>query len=123
MNITKQQHDDLHAVITVSLDPADYLEPFEKAVKSYAKKANMPGFRPGMVPAGMVKKMVGQSLMAEEVNRILQRSLQDYFEEQQFDLMGNALPSEEDKDKDLPSWQSPSTLDYKFDIAFSKRTI
>jgi trigger factor len=119
MNITKQQQDDLHAVITVSLDPADYLEPFEKAVKSYAKKANMPGFRPGMVPAGMVKKMVGQSLMAEEVNRILQRSLQDYFEEQQFDLMGNALPSDEDKDKDLPNWQSPSTLDYKFDIAFA----
>ncbi len=119
MNITKQQHDDLHAVITVSLDPADYLEPFEKAVKSYAKKANMPGFRPGMVPAGMVKKMVGESLMAEEVNRILQRSLQDYFEEQKFDLMGNALPSDEDKDKELPSWQSPATLDYKFDIAFA----
>jgi len=119
MNISKQHTDDLHAVITVSLEPTDFMEPFEKAVKQYAKKVNMPGFRAGMVPVGMVKKMYGQSLLAEEINRILSHSLDEYIRENDFDLLGNALTSLQDENKSLPEWQSPSATSFSFDIAFA----
>ena len=78
MNISLQNIDALNAVLTAEIVPADYEENVKKAIKEFSKKASMPGFRPGKVPAGLVKKQYGTSILAEEVNKLLQENLYNY---------------------------------------------
>ena len=78
MNISLQKADELNATITAVIEPADYEENVAKAIKDFSKKASMPGFRPGKVPAGLIKKQYGQSILAEEVNKLLQDNLYNY---------------------------------------------
>ena len=72
MNISVENIDKVNAVMTAVVEPADYTEKYEKAIKEAKKKMNMPGFRPGMVPVGLIKKQFGVSILAEEVNKLLQ---------------------------------------------------
>lgn len=94
MNITQNQIDDLNAVLTVEVKAEDYANDVNKQLKDYAKKANMPGFRPGKVPFGMVKKMYGNSLLADTLNKMLNKELNDYISTNEIDIVGSPLPKE-----------------------------
>ncbi len=92
MNITKQNIDALNAVVKVDITAEDYQEKVASVLKDYRKKANIPGFRPGQVPMGLVKKQYGKSVMVDEVNKLLQESLNNYLVEEKLDILGNPLP-------------------------------
>ncbi len=107
MNISKEQIDNLNAVVTVEIKKEDYSDRVEKLLKDYRKNANIPGFRKGHVPMGMVKKQYGEAIMAEEVNKLLQESLNNFLTEEKLDILGNPLP----KDQEKFSWDDE---DFKF---------
>jgi trigger factor len=86
----------LHEKLTVKLEKQDYLPPFEKALKDYSKRANIPGFRKGMVPAGLIKKMYGPSLFTDEVLRSVDRELISYLQKDKLDIFAQPLPLESD---------------------------
>ena len=92
MNITKEDVDSLNAVLTVEIAPEDYESKVTEVLKNHRKNVTMPGFRPGKVPFGMVKKMYGKSVLAEEVNQLLASSINGYITENQLEVLGNPLP-------------------------------
>lgn len=92
MNITKEQLDALNAVVTVSITEEDYKPQVDKVLKDYRKNANIPGFRKGAVPMSLVQKQYGKAVLADEVNKLLQNSLNDYLKEEKIDILGNPLP-------------------------------
>lgn len=94
--VTKENIGLLHEKLTVKLEKKDYLPPFEKALKDYSKKANIPGFRKGMVPAGLIKKMYGPSLFTDEVLRSVDRELISYLQNDNVDIFAQPLPLETD---------------------------
>ncbi len=109
MNITKESIDALNAVVKVEISEADYQEKVMKVLKDYAKKVDIPGFRKGSVPFGMVKKQYGKSVMIDEVNKLIQDSLNKFLIEEKLDILGNPLP----KMKDDFSWEEK---DYSFEF-------
>lgn len=92
MNITKENLDALNAVVKVDIVAEDYQDKVQKVLTDYRKNANIPGFRKGHVPMGMIKKQYGQSVMVDEVNKLLQDSLNKYLTEEKLDILGNPLP-------------------------------
>ena len=116
MNISVENIDKVNAVITAVVEPADYTEKYEKALKDAKKKMNMPGFRPGMVPVGLIKKQFGVSLLAEEVNKILQEGLFGYIRENKINMLGEPLPTEENNNVELKEGES---FTFKFDLAIA----
>jgi len=94
--VTKENIGLLNEKITLKLEKTDYLPTFEKSLKDHSKKANIPGFRKGMVPAGLIKKMYGPSLFTEEVLRTVDRELIKYLEEEKLDIFAQPLPVEMD---------------------------
>ena len=95
MNITKTDIDKLNAVLTVEVSKEDYAGKVEKVLNDYRKNANIPGFRKGHVPMGMVKKQYGKAVLLEEVNKILQDSLHKFLTEEKLEVLGNPLPKNE----------------------------
>lgn len=95
MNITKKDIDKLNAVVTVEISEKDYSEKVDKVLNNYRKNANIPGFRKGHVPMGMVKKQYGKAVLVEEVNKLLQDGLHNYLTEEKLDVLGNPLPKNE----------------------------
>ena len=116
MNISVENIDKVNAVITAVVGPADYTEKYEKAIKDAKKKMNMPGFRPGMVPVGLIKKQFGVSILAEEVNKILQDGLFGYIRENKINMLGEPLPTEENNNVDLKEGES---FTFKFELAIA----
>jgi len=96
MNITKESIDALNAVVKVEILAADYQDKVATILQDYRKKADIPGFRKGQVPMGMVKKQYGKSIMIDEVNKLLQESLNNYLTEEKLDILGNPLPRMQD---------------------------
>jgi trigger factor len=92
MNITKESIDSLNAVVKVDIAAADYQGKVETILQDYRKKADIPGFRKGHVPMGMVKKQYGKSIMIDEINKMLQESLNNYLTEEKLEILGNPLP-------------------------------
>ncbi|NDV69050.1 trigger factor [Dysgonomonas sp. 25] len=95
MNISLTSVDSVNAIIEVSIAKSDYQEKVEGSLKNFRKKANIPGFRPGTVPMGMVKKMYGKSIMAEEINKLVGEGLYNYIKENNLNVLGEPLPNEE----------------------------
>ncbi|SOC78913.1 trigger factor [Salinimicrobium sediminis] len=96
MNITRENIDELNAVLKVDIAKEDYSNKVEKVLKDYRKNANIPGFRKGHVPMGMVKKQYGKAVLVDEVNKLLQDALNKYLTEEKLDVLGNPLPKEQD---------------------------
>lgn len=96
MNITKENVDALNAVVKVDIVKEDYNDKVEKILTDYRKTANIPGFRKGHVPMGMVKKQYGKAVLVDEVNKLLQESLNKYLTEEKLDILGQPLPKEQD---------------------------
>ena len=108
--ITKENIGLLHDKLTVKLEKTDYLPSFEKALKDYSKKANIPGFRKGMVPAGLIKKMYGPSLFTDEVLRTVDRELIGYLQNDKVDIFAQPLPLE----MDINQLDVNNPIDYEF---------
>jgi trigger factor len=94
MEVVKNQIDELNATITVNVANSDIAENVEKTIKEYRRKANVPGFRPGNVPVGLIKKMYGNAIIADELNKLVSKSLSDYIIENNLKVLGDPLPSE-----------------------------
>ena len=96
MNITKEQIDELNAVVKVAITKEDYEDKVSKILKDYKKQANIPGFRKGQVPMGLIKKQYGKAVLVDEVNKLLQDNLNKYLTEEKLDVLGNPLPKQQD---------------------------
>ncbi len=96
MNITKEQIDELNAVVKVAINKDDYEERVNKILNDYRKQANIPGFRKGQVPLGLIKKQYGRAVLVDEVNKLLQDNLNKYLTEEKLDVLGNPLPKQQD---------------------------
>jgi|TARA_B110000037_G_scaffold222938_1_gene300683 trigger factor len=96
MNITKESIDALNAVVKIEISEVDYQEKVATVLKDYSKKVDVPGFRKGHVPMGMVKKQYGKSVMMDEVNKLIQDSLNKFITEEKLDILGNPLPKAQD---------------------------
>lgn len=92
MNITREQVDALNAIVKVAVAKEDYTEKVEKVLADYKKNASIPGFRKGAVPMSLIKKQYEKAVMADEVNKLLQESLNNYLVEEKLDILGNPLP-------------------------------
>ncbi len=104
----------LHEKLTVKLEKTDYLPSFEKALKEYSKKANIPGFRKGMVPAGLIKKMYGTSLFTDEVLKTVDKELIGYLQNDKLDIFAQPLPLESDfKQLDV---NNPADYSFEFEV-------
>ncbi len=126
MDITKKELDELNTEVTIELAPEDYEKQVTDILKDYRKRVTMPGFRPGKVPFGMVKKMYGKSVLAEELNKILSQKLHDYITENELQVLGQPLPNEAEENKiDLESDSFKFTYDLgispEFDIKLSDK--
>jgi trigger factor len=117
MNITHEANGDLQAIIHINLKQEDYIDKVNSTLKDYRKKANMPGFRPGMVPMGMIKKMYGQQVTADEVNKAVSEALNGYIDEQKFNALGYPMPNME-KTKQI-DFTKDKELDFFFDIGLA----
>jgi len=111
MNITQEKTGNLNAVVKIKIAPADYTGKVEKAIKDQAKKAQLPGFRKGMVPAAHIKKMYGKSILVEEVNNLLNDTLSNYIAEQKLEILGQPLPKMDDERE----FKWDNTDDFEFD--------
>ncbi|PQV51623.1 trigger factor [Jejuia pallidilutea] len=96
MNITRENLDALNAVVKVDIAKEDYSDKVEKILSDYRKTANIPGFRKGHVPMGMVKKQYGKAVLVDEVNKLLQDALNKYLTEEKLDVLGQPLPKPQD---------------------------
>lgn len=117
MNITRENIDELNATLTISVEKADYEATVNDVLKNYRKKANMPGFRPGMVPAGLIKKMYGKAALAEEVNKIISKSLNEYIHAENLNILGEPLPNEEKQT--VIDWDNQSDFSFVYDIGMA----
>ena len=88
MNVSLQNIDKVSALLTVKLEKADYQEKVDKSLKSFRQKAQIPGFRKGMVPMSLVKKMYGKSALAEEVNKLLSETVYKYIQDNKVNILG-----------------------------------
>ncbi|MCR6719096.1 MAG: trigger factor [Chitinophagaceae bacterium] len=112
--VTKENIGLLHEKLTVTLEKKDYLPSFEKALKDYSKKANIPGFRKGMVPAGLIKKMYGPSLFTDEVLRTVDRELIGHLQNNKVDIFAQPLPL--DADFSTMDVNNPGDYTFHFEI-------
>ena len=117
MNIVQENTSELTATLKVQLTPEDYQDKVEKALKDLQKKAQMPGFRPGKVPMGMVKKLYGKSVLAEEVNKVLIDSVYNYVKEKEINILGNPLP-DHDKAAEI-DWDNQKEFEFYYEIGIS----
>ncbi len=99
MNITRETIDDLNAVLRVSIEKSDYEVKIEETLKDYRKKANIKGFRPGMVPIGLIRKMYGKAVKLEEINKLVSESIQKYLTDEKLEILGDPLPLPDDQEK------------------------
>ena len=111
MNITRENIDALNAVVKIDIVAEDYQEKVNKLLTDYRKKANVPGFRKGQVPMGMIKKQHGRSILMDEVNKLLQQSLNNYLATQKLEILGNPLP----RLQETFNWDA-ETLSFEFEL-------
>ncbi|MES2377681.1 MAG: trigger factor [Bacteroidota bacterium] len=121
MNITQEKIDNLNAVVKINIDPADYQARVDKAIKDHAKKANMPGFRKGMVPPSHIKKMYGKSILVDEVNNLLSDTLNNYIAEQKLEVLGQPLPKL-DNNKEY-NWDYTDNFEFNYDLGLAPEFI
>ncbi|EFB92255.1 MAG: trigger factor [Prevotella bivia] len=114
MNISFENPDKINGLMTIVVEEADYKEEVEKALKDYRKRANIPGFRPGQVPMGLIKRQFGTQLKMDAVNKLLGENLQKYIADNKIQMLGQPMASEKQDAVDLEK-EAPYT--FMFDIA------
>lgn len=114
MNISFEAPDKINGLMTIMLETADYQPEVDKTLKDYRKRANIPGFRPGQAPMGMIKRQFGPSVKVEAINKLLGEKLYEYVRENKIQMLGEPLPSDKQEQLDF---ESDQPLTFKFDIA------
>ena len=115
MNISKKDINALNAELSITLTPADYETKVDNAIKKVQKQAAMPGFRPGKVPVGLIKKQHGKSILVDEINKILNEALYNYINENKIEILGNPMPKE-DSNIDFDN-QTEWTFNYELGLS------
>ncbi|MDR2011296.1 MAG: trigger factor [Bacteroidales bacterium] len=113
MEVVKNQIDDLNATLTVNVKNSDIDDNVEKTLRDYRRKAVVPGFRPGNVPMGLIKKMYGNAVIAEELNRTVSNAISDYLVNEKINILGDPLPNESQEQIEFGKQDS---YDFSFDI-------
>ena len=116
MNINKEQIDDLNIVLSVQVGGDDYGTKVSEILRDYRRKANMPGFRPGKVPEGLIRKMYGKAVLIDEINKLVSESLQNYIKEQELNLLGDPMPKPDNDDVD---WEIGNDFTFDFEMGLS----
>lgn len=116
MNIAQEKVDDLNAVLKITIAPEDYSPRVEKALKEQAKKANLPGFRKGMVPVGHIKRMYGKSILVEEINNMLNENISKHLTDSQVEVLGQPLPVMDDTEF---KWDNTDTFEFKYELGLA----
>ncbi len=117
MQISKNNIDNLNAIVKIQLTPDDYREKVEVAIKNHSKQVKMPGFRPGMVPASHIKKLYGKSILVEEINRLLSDNLTNYINDNKLEVLGQPLPKmEEDAQY---NWDFNDVFDFSYELGLA----
>src|SRR5438093_4151864 len=116
MEITKESIGELNEMVKIQLRPEDYMENVDASIKKTRKIIQMPGFRPGHVPEGMVRKMYGKSILAEELNKIVVESLENFINENKIPLLGQPLQV---KGENGNNFDNPSDFEFKFELGIS----
>lgn len=117
MNVTMSNTDELNAVLTIQIEENDYKEKVEKTLSDYRKSANLPGFRKGKVPAGLIRKQYGKGVLIDEINNQLQSSVSEYITKEKLDLLGNPLPVE----KTDIDWDNDTTFSFEFELGMAPK--
>ena len=112
-----QNVDKVSALLTVNIEKADYQEKVDKVLKKYRQQANVPGFRKGMVPMSLIKKQFGKSVMAEEVDKLMQEKVNEYIRENKVNMLGMPLPNEEKMQ--VIDFDTQENFEFVFDIALA----
>ncbi|GAA4316271.1 trigger factor [Nibribacter koreensis] len=114
MNITLNQTDGNNASLKVSLQEADYAPRVDEQIKEYSKKANIKGFRPGKVPAGLIRKMYGKGILVESINQLLHESVNNYIKENKLRILGEPLP--ERQDENTIDWDTQKEFEFSYAV-------
>ncbi|HET7733729.1 MAG TPA: trigger factor [Paludibacter sp.] len=117
MNIVRKDLDQNNAIVTLRIEKADYAEKVDKTLRDYRKKANIPGFRPGMVPVGLVKKMYGKAVLAEEINKLVSENLYNYIRENNVNILGEPLPNE--TEQQTIDFDNQEDFEFVFDLGLA----
>ena len=116
MNINKDQIDDLSIIVSIEVGKDDYESKVNSILRDYRRKANMPGFRPGKVPEGLVRKLYGKAVLVDELNKLVSDSLQNYIKDQELRLLGDPLPKAKNDDFE---WEIGSDFTFDFEIGLA----
>ena len=117
MDISIKNIDALNAVLTVKISNDDYKSSYDSSLKNYRKQMQLPGFRKGHVPTSVIKKKYGPSILAEEIDKILNKSIYDHITENKLNILGNPLPFENEKTK--IDWNNPSDFEFKYELGIA----
>ena len=117
MNISQEKTGDLTAIVKIEVLEQDYKKQFENELKSYRKQANLPGFRPGKIPMGIIKRKYGTALKVEEVNKVVTKALNDYITNEKLDLLG--YPMNNVEKGIMPDFENQDNFEFYFDLALS----
>ncbi|MFO7822982.1 MAG: trigger factor [Cyclobacterium sp.] len=119
MEITLDKHAANEALVKIKINEADYQQKVDAKIKDYAKKSNIKGFRPGKAPFAMVKNLYGTSVLVEEINNILSKTLNDYLKEQEFEVLGDPIPQEEEGE--TIDWKKQKEFAFEYKIGFVEK--
>ena len=114
MNITFENADKVNGLMTITVEENDFKEAVEKTLKDYRKKANVPGFRPGQVPMGMIKRMYGTAVKMDAINRVVGQEMYKYVKDNNIQMLGEPLPHEGNEAVDI---EKPAPYTFQFDLA------
>jgi trigger factor len=117
MNISQEKIDNLNTVVKININPEDYQPKVEKAMKDHAKKAKMPGFRPGMVPVAHIKKMYGKSILVDEINNMLSDTLNKYLDQEKLEVLGQPLPKVDDSKE--YNWDFADNFEFNYEVGLA----
>jgi len=118
MNISQEKVDNLNAVLKININPEDYTPRVDKAIKEQAKKAKIPGFRPGMVPPAHIKRMYGKSILVDEINNLLSDTLNKYIEDEKLEVLGQPLPKPGEERKEY-NWDFADNFEFNYEVGLA----
>lgn len=114
MNVVEEKIDDLNAILRVTVTPEDYSEKVNKVISDYRKQANIPGFRPGKIPVSIIKKKYGKAILAEELNKVVNESINEFIATNKLNVLGNPLPKADEEVKG--DFTNPAEFEFAYEI-------
>jgi trigger factor len=121
MNITRENIDDLNALLTIKVEKTDYEEKVETVLKDYRKKASIKGFRPGMVPIGLVRKIYGKAVRIDEINKVVSENIQKYLSDEKLEILGDPLPHENNREN--IDFETQEEFSFTFELGLSPAVV